>query len=67
MPQGPEKLAESCRRAAEVREIAKGLYDRDEHDAVLRLADEYEKLAAEKWGDQAPAVEPWATTLGRAR
>jgi hypothetical protein len=54
MPDRQEKLAESCRRAAQVREIAKGLYDKDEHDAVLRLAEEYEMLATEKWGGKAP-------------
>jgi hypothetical protein len=44
---GNEKITESRMRAAAAREIAKGIFDRDERCLILQLIDDFEKLSAE--------------------
>jgi hypothetical protein len=42
-----EKIAHCRRRLEEIREIAKGIYDREERHALLELAEAFEKLSLE--------------------
>lgn len=46
-----------CRlHAAQVREIAQGIYDFDERQRVVQMADEFEKLALEKISEDKVAL-----------
>jgi hypothetical protein len=52
---GKTMIAKYRLHADQVREIAQGIYDFDERQRVVRMADEFEKLAVEKFAGGRPA------------